>query len=86
MYRDTGDIFVGFPSTFSISEGDDGQDLQSSLLFNISGTSEDEVIFSLVPLTYQQFENITGQSVTSLFSSVPSPASEGTLNRIKVTT
>ena len=81
MYSATGDISVGFPTTFSIFEGE-----QAFLRYGITGTSEDEVIFSLVPLTYQQFENKTGQSVTSLFSSVPSPASEGTKQNDRITT
>ena len=58
---------------FSISEGAPG----SLLRFGMTGTSEDAVSFSLVPLTYQQFEAITGQQVANIFSSVPSPASEG---------
>ena len=62
---------------FSISEGALPGSLDSRLFFGMIGTSEDTVSFSLVPLTYQQFEAITGQQVASIFSSVPSPASEG---------
>ena len=72
-----GILSLDFPTMFSISEGALPGSLDSRLFFGMTGTSEDTVSFSLVPLTYLQFEAITGQQVTSIFSSVPFTASEG---------
>ena len=69
---------MSFPTTFSIFETVLANNVTDLFLeYGISGTAISTVWFSLVPLTYQQFENKTGQSVTSLISSVPSPACEG---------
>ena len=75
--HDVGNLSLSFLPTFSISEGAQPDTIESLFSSRMTGTSEDAVIFSLVPLTYQQFESLTGQQVTSLLSSVPPPASEG---------
>lgn len=58
-----------------VSEG--AQQLQSFLFFGIISTSVGVIPFSLTPLTYQQFENMTKQLVEEIFTSVPPAASEG---------
>ena len=52
----------------------------ATLFFGAEGHSTSEVRFSIIPLTYQQFEDRTGASVSILFppgTSLPSPASLG---------
>ena len=70
----TGPIVLSFPNHLSVMEGS-GADIPA--LFSISGQAVDDIPFSLVPLTYQMFEQLTGQSVSSVFSNVPSAAVRG---------
>ena len=63
------EINFGFPLDFSVQEGAEA----SGLRFGITGTAVDRVPFSLVPLTYQQFQGRTGQLVEDVFSGVPIP-------------
>ena len=68
-----GPINLGFPSQVSVSEGAE----QSFLFFGITGVAVGAIPFSLVPLTYQQFETMTGETVANLFGTFPPAASEG---------
>ena len=70
-------ISVGFSPQFRVVEN--RGPFPFPLMFGITGTAVDRVPFSLVPLTYQQFEDRTGQSVADVFSGVliPPPASDG---------
>ena len=45
------------------------------LRFSIEGQALDGIPFSLLPLTYQQFETLSGQRVADIFSDVPTAAS-----------
>ena len=66
---------MGFPPQFSLNEAS----LSSLLFFGITGTAVGVIPFSLIPLTYQQFEDMTGDAVADVFSGVliPPPASDG---------
>ena len=51
--------------------------LESSLFFGMTGAAFEDIPFYLSPLTYQQFQEMTGQLVTGLFPDAPPAASEG---------
>ena len=68
-----GPIRLDFPPMSSVIEGAP----QASLFFGLTGAAVGDIPFSLSPLTYQQFRETTGQSVTDLFPDAPAAASDG---------
>ena len=73
-----GPIQLAFLPQFVVSEGS----LRSRLSFGITGTSLESIPFSLLPLTYRQFQDKTGRIVENVFSDVmiPSAASDSELS------
>ena len=65
-----GPINVTIPISISIIEGT----AISPIPFSISGQALSGVIFTVTPLTYTQFESITGQPVGNLLSDTPPEA------------
>ena len=65
-----GGINVSIPTTASVIEGKPF----SPVPFSISGQGLSNFSFVLSPLTYPQFESLTGLSVSTLFNEVPRPA------------
>ena len=65
-----GSIILTYPQTELVTEGS-----IFDLRFSIEGQAVDDVPFSLQPLTYQQFETLSGQRVANIFSDVPTAAS-----------
>ena len=59
-----------FPRSHSVAE----DAVQSLLDFSMTGSAFGDIPFSLSPLTYQQFRETTGLSVTHLFSNAPAAA------------
>ena len=68
-----GAINVTIPTTVSIIEGQS----TSPIPFSISGQTLTEFPFTITPLTYSQFERDSGETVDSLFDSIPPPAGFG---------
>ena len=66
-------VTLDYPSRVTISEGA----AVYSLSIGMTGVSVDVIPFSLVPLTYQQFETMTGERVENLFDTFPPAASDG---------
>ena len=67
-------ISITFSPTVSVEEGA----LNFLLTFRVTGFTLETFRFSLVPLSYQEFETITRQSVETIFgSSIPEPAGIG---------
>ena len=72
---------IGLPTQFLVEE----DSTEAQIFFGGQGHSTSEIGFSISPLTYQQFEDRTGTSVSSLLppgASLPSPASLGKHNYI----
>ena len=66
----TGPIVLSIPTTVSVTEG-----LLSVLNFHIEGQAIEDIPFSILPLTYQQFETQTGLQPSDVFTDIPTPAS-----------
>ena len=66
-------ITLNFPTRVVVSEGA----AVYLLPIGMTGVSVGVVPFSLVPLTYEQFETMTGETVANLFGTFPPAASEG---------
>ena len=45
--------------------------------FGMTGVAVGVIPFSLIPLTYQQYETLTGKIVADLFDVIPPAASDG---------
>jgi hypothetical protein len=71
-----GPITLEFPSQVVVSEGA----VAYFLSFGMTGASVGTILFSLVPLTYQQFETVTGETVANLFDTFPPAASDGDIS------
>ena len=67
-------IILSFTDRHSLFEG---TTTDIPFLFNIVGQAVEDIPFSLQSLTYQAFQDKTGQSVSSIFSDAPLPASTG---------
>ena len=70
----TTSIILSFTDRHSLFEG---TTTDIPFLFNIVGQAVENIPFSLQSLTYQAFQDKTGQSVSSIFSDAPLPASTG---------
>ena len=68
-------ISLSFEEEISLGEGTTSS---VPLLFNIIGQALQDIPFSLRSLTYQQFQDMTGSTVNTIFSgtSVPPPTNE----------
>ena len=67
---------IDFTNVTSVLEGA----VESPFRFQIRGSTLEPFTFSLVPLTYQEFETISGQSVETIFGPfTPPPAGRGNL-------
>ena len=67
-------IILSFTDRHSLFEG---TTTDIPFLFNIVGQAVEDIPFSLQSLTYQEFQDKTGQTVSSIFSDAPLPASTG---------
>ena len=68
----TGPIVLSIPTTVSVTEGS-----RSVLSFSIAGQAIENISFSILPLTYQQFETQTGLQASDIFTDIPTAASSG---------
>ena len=72
----SGPIVLSFPLSQFVSEG-----VISTLEYSIEGEALEDIPFSLLPLTYQQFETQSGLLVADIFSNVPTAASSSKKSR-----